>query len=148
MAGLKNRGGRMTRRQQRGLYALLASDSVVKAAVQSGIGERTLRRWLSEPGFRAAYQHASRQLWEQATAELRIAAVEAVRRLREALHSESESVAVRSAAVILSTATHIDLDEVLRRIEALENNETSNVDGAAACLGAAQAATDNDNGIR
>jgi hypothetical protein len=117
----------LTARQQRGLTALLASNSAASAAKQAKVAERTLRRWLAEPAFRAAYQHASRRMFDDAIGHLRAATGEAVRTLREALLSDNDGVKIRAALGILDAAVKCDLDDLIERVERLERggNDTS-----------------------
>jgi hypothetical protein len=50
------------RRHELAIAALLKTTSVSAAAKASGVGERTLRRWLDMPEFQAAYRRARREL--------------------------------------------------------------------------------------
>jgi flagellar motility protein MotE (MotC chaperone) len=46
----------LTPNQQKALAALLATNSIVEAAEQAGLGEKTLRRYLKDPVFAASYR--------------------------------------------------------------------------------------------
>jgi hypothetical protein len=63
-------GDKLTGRQAAALAALLAEPTVQAAAVKAGIGERTLQRWLRDPGFISEFRAARRQLVEGAVARL------------------------------------------------------------------------------
>lgn len=51
----------LTPKQTRALAALVTCPTIGAAAREAGIGERTLGRWLQEPGFRAALLAAEGQ---------------------------------------------------------------------------------------
>ena len=71
-------GEKLSRKQDQAIAALLGAPTVAAAAVQAGVGERTLRRWLKEPGFLAAYRNARRELVEGAVGRVQAAAGQAV----------------------------------------------------------------------
>lgn len=135
----------LTARQRHGLVALLTANSAASASKQAKVAERTLRRWLAEPAFRAAYHHASRRMFDDAIGHLRAATAEAVTTLREALQSENDGVKVRAALGILDAAVKCDLDDLVQRIEKLERggHEYTGASEAAGIAGHANgAATD------
>ncbi len=55
-------GGSKQHRQDAAIQALLMSPSITEAASQTGISERTLRRWLADPDFKRQYVAAKREL--------------------------------------------------------------------------------------
>lgn len=78
----------LTPKQRRAVEVLLQTDSVGDAARRIGIAEVTLRRWLTRPGFIAAYYRAGREQLDRERARLdqaRQNAVEVLRRARELL---------------------------------------------------------------
>ncbi|HRQ73999.1 MAG TPA: hypothetical protein PLU35_13315 [Phycisphaerales bacterium] len=59
----------ITARQEKAIAALINETTVARAARTSGIGLRTLHRWLvHDPAFRAAYRSARREAFGQAVA--------------------------------------------------------------------------------
>ena len=48
-------GEKLTRKQEQAVAALLEQPTVLRAATVAGVSERTLRLWLKDPGFKAAY---------------------------------------------------------------------------------------------
>ena len=54
--------------QARAVVALLREPTVAKAARHVGVNERTLRRWLADPGFRAALDDARREVFGEVLA--------------------------------------------------------------------------------
>ena len=55
----------LTAKQTRALAALLTSPSITQAARAAACGEASLRRWLKEPAFAAAYREAQQQQWQE-----------------------------------------------------------------------------------
>jgi hypothetical protein len=69
--------------QQRALAALLAGETVQRAAAAAGVSDRTVRRWREQPAFVEALEAAQRELHAEVTARLRALtkqALDAVRR--------------------------------------------------------------------
>jgi len=86
----------LSERQRRAVSALLTAPTVKAAAQQAGVGERTLRRWLTDPRFREAYRAASRRMLEDAAARLRAVAREAVDTLLAALQDDRTANRIRA----------------------------------------------------
>lgn len=112
--------GELSEKQQRAIAALLTCASIKDAAASAAIGERSLHRWLAEPAFRAAYADASRQRLGETVGRLRAVAAEAVATLRAALSDELTANRIRAATVLLDGAVKVELDDLGRRVEALE----------------------------
>lgn len=55
-------GEKLSRNQEKAIAALLSNPSIPEAAAAVGIAEKTLRRWLDDDGFRAAYREACQQV--------------------------------------------------------------------------------------
>jgi hypothetical protein len=115
----------LSRRQERGLGAILAAPSVEAAAQASGIGVRTLRRWLAEDeGFRAAIRDARRRALEHASARLAATTAKAVSTLEALLDETADADAqtrCRAALGVLQTAVKAaEVDDLVERVEALE----------------------------
>lgn len=86
-------------RKARALAALLDTPTVVAAARSCGVGERTLRRWLAEDTqFSAAFRAARRELVDQITARLAVAAGKALDVLVEVMEDAASPPAVRVAS--------------------------------------------------
>jgi hypothetical protein len=110
----------LSHKQQRALAALLTARTVQDAAGDVGIGERTLRRWLDDPRFRAAYAEASRRRLSETVCQLRAASAEAVNTLRAALNDDHTGHRIRAAIALLDTAVKVEVDDLARRVELLE----------------------------
>lgn len=94
----------LTPKQVSAVRALLASDSLGEAAEASGVKERTLQRWLEQPGFVAAYYAAGRAQLAQSLQRLRGLSGDAVEVLRVSLSDPDPMVRIRAAAAILQGA--------------------------------------------
>jgi len=122
-----NRAERLTARQEKAIVALINETTVAAASRASGIGQRTLHRWMSEPKFLAAYRAARREAFSQAIALTQRYAPLAVTALAKML---SDATAPHSAKVSAATALlrfgreGIELDDVAARVEQLEREHT------------------------
>jgi len=74
----------LTPNQRLALRALLETDSLAEAARLTGVAEMTLRRWLTQPGFIAAYYVAGREQLELERERLDAATGDAIEKLRQA----------------------------------------------------------------
>src|SRR5207302_1423661 len=70
-------GEKLTGRQAAALAALLSEPTVQAAAARAGVGERTLLRWLKDPGFRREYRAARSAAVEHAAGALQRACLPA-----------------------------------------------------------------------
>ena len=57
-------GSKLPRKFEQALAALLSESSVARAAAKVGVSEKTLRNWLKQPDFVAAYRDAQKDLVE------------------------------------------------------------------------------------
>jgi len=115
--------GKLTRKQEALISALLTAPSLATAAQHAGLSEVTAWRWLKDATFQAAYREARRAVVQHAIAQVQQATGEAVETLRNVMQdSESPASArVSAAKAILETAVKgIDIDDLEVRIAALE----------------------------
>jgi len=114
----------VTARQEKAIAALINETTVARAARTSGIGLRTLHRWLvHDPAFRAAYRSARREAFGQAVALTQRYAPLAVTTLAQVLTNPAapHTARVSAAAAILRFGRDgIELDDLADRVEALE----------------------------
>jgi hypothetical protein len=111
----------LSARQDLAIAALLAHPTIPAAAESIGVSESTLRRWLRDAEFKAAYRAARRQVVEQSIAALQAATTEAVATLRRNLQAKSPHAQIRAAMGILDHAVRaVDLVDVMERLEKLE----------------------------
>jgi len=94
--------------------------SVEAAAETVGVSPRTLFRWLADARFREQCRAASRRVLDSTVGRLRCASSQALSTLQKLLTDDSAHVRYLSASKILDVAVRVEVDEVERRIEALE----------------------------
>ncbi len=116
----------ITPQQQRGILALLTAPSISAAALQAGVAERTLYRWLQDDSFLDAYRAARRQAVSQAMAKLQRYSADAVETLYQIMKTSSyDSAKIHAAKTILEYAHKaIELEDLEARLAALEASMT------------------------
>ena len=115
--------GKLTRKQEALISALLTAPSLAAAAQQAGLSEVTAWRWLKDATFQATYREARRAVVQHAIVQVQHATGEAVETLRNVMQdSESPASArVSAAKAILETAVKaVELEDLEARIVALE----------------------------
>ena len=120
MAGRKSQLGR---KQEEAIAALLTNRTIEDAARATGIGSRTLLRWLKLPEFTTAYREARRAAFGQATARIQQAAGAAATTLLKIMVDPAApaSTRVRAAENILShSAKAIESEDFEARLAELE----------------------------
>jgi transposase-like protein len=118
---MQGHGEKLTRKQEQAISALLSEATLSAAAERIGVNEATLRRWLRQADFTAAYREARRQVVEKATAQLQQSSWAASTSLLKLLGANSESVRLRAAVAILEQANKgLELLDFEERIAALE----------------------------
>jgi hypothetical protein len=114
-------GDRLSRKREQALAALLSHPTIATAASAAGVNEKTLRGWLKEPGFKAAYAEARAEILERTVARLLRASESAVRTLEAALDAERTADSIRAARIILELAVkgtaELDLEARLAALE-------------------------------
>jgi hypothetical protein len=115
--------GKLGRKQEDAIVALLAQRSVDDAARIVDVAPRTLYRWMKEPDFDAAYRDARRVAFGPSIARLQQASSAAVSTLLKVMVDPNTpaSTRVRAADSVLSlTAKTIELDDIGARLTELE----------------------------
>ncbi len=108
-------------KQAAGLAALMAGETIRAAADGLGVDERTVRRWLAEPGFKAAFAEARRALVDDAVLALQRAAVRAVAVLADNLDADKAADRTKAATALLDRCFRgVELLELEARIAELE----------------------------
>src|SRR5687768_8981860 len=75
-------GGKLPRMAEKAIGALLAHPTILAASKAIGVNERTLRDWLTQPAFQAAYAKARKAIIDQALASLQAGLIDASESLR------------------------------------------------------------------
>ena len=115
--------GKLTRKQETLIAALLLAPSLEAAATQTGISLVTAWRWMKQTEFQKAYKNAKRELATHATTLLQRFASTAVSTLASIMVDGKAPASSRVAAArtVLEMAVHgIELEDLAVRIEALE----------------------------
>lgn len=114
----------VTSKQTKAITALLAEKTIGEAAKQTGIGERTLSRWLTgDECFRVALRQAQDQAIDRAVTRLAGAAANAVNVLDTIVNDDNEKSSIRVAAakaILDNTLKWSELHDLARRISELE----------------------------
>ena len=112
-----------TPRKEKALQALLVSRTRAEAAKAAGIGESTLREYMKDPEFSAAYKHAAACIMDGATRQLQQNLTAAIDRLAQIVADDEEN----SMAQISASKTLLDyglrfteFNDILKMLE--ENN--------------------------
>ncbi|MDQ7014630.1 MAG: hypothetical protein Q9O74_12160 [Planctomycetota bacterium] len=115
----------LTPNQENAIVALINETSVAAAARASGVGQRTLHKWMHEENFMREYRRARREAFDQAIALTQRYASLAVTTLAKIM---ADAGAPNAAKVSAATAMlkfgreSIELDDLAARIEALETD--------------------------
>lgn len=116
--------GSLTPRQLKGIEALLTADTVSQAAKKTGVGERTLYRWLADDAaFQCELRQAQDRAIDAAVSLLSGEARNAALTLCE-IHSDktiNPAIRVQAARAILIENLKVrEQRDLVARIEALE----------------------------
>jgi hypothetical protein len=113
--------------QQKALSAMLQEPTLTKAALASGVGLRTIHRWLAndEP-FSRAYHQARRETFRQSVGLAQRLAPAALVTLGKIMNDPSAPPGARVAAamgLLKVSRQSLELDDNADRLEALEDRE-------------------------
>jgi len=120
---MKENTGKMERKQEIAITALLTAPTIQEAAKISGVGEVTLWRWLQIPEFEKAYKEAKKLAVSQAIARLQQITGEAVETLRRIMNDSESPASVRVAAaktIIEQAIKSVELEDLVQRVDELE----------------------------
>ena len=95
-------GEKLSRKQDQAITALVTCASITEAAAHCELAEVTLRRWLKQDGFQAAYREARRAVVQHAIVQVQQATGDAVETLRNVMQDPQAPASARvSAARVL-----------------------------------------------
>lgn len=115
----------MTNKQTRVLAALLTQLTKEKAAAAAVISVSTLKRYLSDSDFQAAYKTALSDLVADASSQARQSMEPALAALRQIVEDRGENAQARISAArsLLEFGLKLtEIADVLQRLDALEKN--------------------------
>ena len=115
-------GAKSDRKRDEAIEALLSHRNVEEAARAVGIGANTLRSWMKQPEFDAAYREARRLVSSQAFARLQQGLPAAISTLFKVMLDPSTPAAakVRAISVALEYAAKAIDEDTQARLTALE----------------------------
>jgi hypothetical protein len=116
-------GDKTSRKVETAIAALLSHGTLGQASVASSISESTLRRWLKEPYFQAAYSQAKRQLLEGTVNRLRSIGDAAVDGLSEVVKDKSSPAGARVSAgraILEIMLKAVEVQDLTDRLDKLE----------------------------
>ena len=116
-------GAKLGRKQEEAIAALLTQRNVEEAARATGIGPRTLIRWMQLPEFDAAYRAARRLAFGQSIARLQQGSTAAATTLLKIMMDPSapHSCRLRAAdSVLAHAAKAIEIEDIEARVSELE----------------------------
>lgn len=120
---MKETTGKISRKKERAIKALLECDTHAEAARAAGIGEVTLWRWMQETDFKEAFRKAKRRVLDQAITNLQKATGKAISALLSVVGDEKApaSARVSGAKVILEIAIKaVEIEDLEARVEEIE----------------------------
>jgi hypothetical protein len=127
---------RLTARQNRAITALLTCSTILEAAVQVGVSDRTITRWLSIPAFRDELRKREDEALVGITRRLVGLADEAVKTIQDVLKGGLTPPGIRLRAAesvlanLLKLRDQITLEERISRLEeALDGEYFDNQNG-------------------
>lgn len=116
--------GKLSRKQDLAIAALLTCPTLQAAAQQCGLSETTLWRWLKhDPGFQTAYRDARRELVRVALGAVQAACSDAVETLRSVMQDGNAPASARVAAartVLDMSLKGVEVEDHEARVVALE----------------------------
>jgi len=115
--------GKLARKQEEAILALLTQRNVDDAARVAKVAPRTLYRWMKDREFDAAYREAKRAAFSQSIARMHQMSSAAVSTLGKIMVDPNTpaSTRVRAADTILNhTSKAIETEDIVARLAALE----------------------------
>ena len=120
---MKGHGSKSSRQRDEAIIALLTHRNIEEAARAVGHSPNTLRRWLKQPEFDAAYREAKREMFSQSLARLQNASPAAVSTIIKLTLDASTPAAtkLRAAESILDRAAKaMETEDIQARLTAVE----------------------------
>ncbi|HXP86861.1 MAG TPA: hypothetical protein VN841_19185 [Bryobacteraceae bacterium] len=116
-------GTKFAHKAEQAIAALLTRPSIEDAARVAGVGEKTLRRWIQEPEFKARYLRARRESVQQALARIQQATSAAGTTILKLMTDPSvpATVRLRAAECVFDLAVKgVEIEDIEVRVSELE----------------------------
>jgi hypothetical protein len=120
---MRGHGAKFGRKKEAAIAALLTHRNTEEAARAISVGQATLRRWMKDSEFDAAYREARRFAFRQSVARLQQASSAAVSTLLNIMVDPDApaSTRVRAADSVMSHAAKaIEIEDIEARVTDLE----------------------------
>ena len=114
--------------REQAILALLSEKTIGAAALQCGVNERTLRRWLTEDeAFRVEYDDARRATFQAGMNRVQAFTAKAVDTLEDLLGADKfPAVRLGAARTITEIGLHQhDAEVILRKLDEIEQRQQS-----------------------
>ena len=109
------------RKIDRGITALLESDTVTAAAAKAGVSRRTMVRWMGDPYLQRRLQETRRELWNHGTGRLSSLLAKAISTIEAGLDGTKVSkTKYLCAKLTIETYQVIAADDLEARVGELE----------------------------
>src|ERR1700681_872595 len=121
--GRKGHGAKSAPARERAILALLSERTIGRAAARCGVGERTLRRWLTEDDkFKAEYETVRSAMFQVGMSRIQALAGRAVETLEDLLGAKQyPAVRLGAARTVAEIGMHqYDADTILRKLDKVE----------------------------
>jgi hypothetical protein len=109
--------------RERVIVALLSARTIKDAAVQSGVAERSIQRWLKESEFQEEYRNAKSELLEGSINQLRTAGFDAAQRLHKIIldpAAPATAVVAASTRLLDLLLKSVEIQDLVQRLDRLE----------------------------
>lgn len=118
----KGHGSRSEAVRDNAILALLSERTITEAARRCGVGERTLRRWLTEPAFKAGCDAARAEIFQNAMARIQVLVHRAVDTLADLLAARKHpAVRLGAARTVVEVGLHQhEATTILRKLAEIE----------------------------
>jgi hypothetical protein len=130
--GQKGHGAKSDAVREQTILALLSEPTIQRAAERCGIGERTLRRWLTlDAGFKAEYDAARTVLFQAGMSRIQALTGRAVDALEDLLGAKKyPAVRLGAARTVTEIGMHQhDADTIMRKLDEIEAAQRRRQDG-------------------
>jgi hypothetical protein len=119
----KGHGAKLAPAREQAILALLSERTMGQAAARCGVGERTLRRWVTEDSeFKAEYEAARSAMFQVGMSRIQALAGRVVETLEDLLGAKQyPAVRLGAARTVAEIGMHpYDADTILRKLDKVE----------------------------
>jgi transposase-like protein len=113
---------RLSREQEQAIAVLLAERTIAAAARRLKVHPSTLRHWLRQPAFDAAFREARAEILRSTVQVMELATADAVAALRRACKHKDPEVVLKAAGLLLSARNDAVAQlDIVNRLKELES---------------------------